>query len=161
MMTTLHSWWTALSARERWLVGIAGILASGLTGWFAIIMPLANGLNAVRERHTLAVERHAGVISRVALADALKNGGAARPMVATGRVDLFLSQSAAEQGFILSRDDAQGESAAIIAIGSATAPALFNWLGTLEAQGITATELSIRSNASGTVALTATMRRAQ
>ena len=161
MMTMLYDWWAALSRREHWLVGIAGILAGGLIGWFAIIMPLTHALDAARERHALAVERNAGVTNRVAEAEALDNGGTTRPVIATGRVDLFLSQSAAEQGFILSRDDAQGETAATIAIGSATAPALFNWISTLEAQGITASELAIRSNANGTVALTATMRRAR
>ena len=39
MTERLQNWWIALSARERWLVGIAGVLALISLAW------LANALN--------------------------------------------------------------------------------------------------------------------
>lgn len=160
MTQTLRNWWTGLSTRERWLVGIAGTLTALVLLWFAVIMPLVNGLAAARERHTAAVERHAGVAARARMAEQQAGRGTAVTRV-SGRVDIIISQSAAEQGFILSRNDAVGESSASIAIGNARAAAVFTWLGLLEAQQLIASELTIRPNADGTVAVTATITRSQ
>ena len=33
MTERLQNWWIALSQRERWLVGIAGVLALGVVLW--------------------------------------------------------------------------------------------------------------------------------
>jgi general secretion pathway protein M len=159
MTDTISNWWAALSRRERWLVGTAAVLAALTIGWFGIINPLINGLAEARSAHNVAVERHAGIMARVATAERLGQNGGAPAAGVTGRVDLVISQSAAEQGFTLSRNDAQGDDAASIAIGSARAAALFGWLGTLESQGLIASELSIRPNANGTVGVTATFRR--
>ncbi|HMN53276.1 MAG TPA: type II secretion system protein GspM [Sphingopyxis sp.] len=33
MMDAVKNWWNGLSMRERWLVGVAGVLAVGVLGW--------------------------------------------------------------------------------------------------------------------------------
>lgn len=158
MITNLRTWWHGLSARERWLVGIAAAICAAALLWYAVLMPTTTGLTSARERHQIAVERHAGMAARVRLAAQAQTAG---PPAAgsSGRVDLLLSQSAAEQGFILSRNDVVGDNASSIAIGNSRAGALLTWIGVLERQGLIADELNVRPNADGTVALTATIRR--
>lgn len=160
MIATLSRWWTSLSTRERWLVGVAAALAVPIIGWFLIALPLQSALSSTREAHGMAVDRHAAVLARVEALAALEGRGSAGPANATASLDLSITQSAAEQGFTLSRNEAQGTNGVIIAIANARAPALLRWLGDLEAAGITAADLSLRPNADGTVALTATLRRA-
>lgn len=160
MIGAMRTWWLGLSRREQTLIGIAAALAVPLFAWFAVIMPLSDAMASARERHRQAVDRHAAIIARATLADALKDREADQPR-ANGRVDLVIGQSAAEHGFTLSRNDAAGEDAASIAIGSARAAALFAWIGELETRGLMARDLSIRPNANGTVTMTATFRRAR
>jgi general secretion pathway protein M len=160
MIASLSNWWTALSSRERWLVGVAGGLAAIVIGWLVIALPLQSALSSSREAHGIAVDRHAAVLARVEALEALQARGAAQPAAATATLDLAITQSAAEQGFTLSRNEAQGTNSVVIAIANARAPALLRWLGDLEAAGIGAADLSLRPNADGTVALTATLRRA-
>lgn len=161
MIASLAHWWTALSTRERWLVGVAGGLTAIVIGWFLIALPLQSALSASREAHGIAVDRHAAVLARVEALEALQARGAAQPAAATAALDLAITQGAAEQGFTLSRTEAQGANSVVIAIANARAPALLRWLGDLEAAGISAADLSLRPNADGTVALTATLRRTQ
>ncbi len=162
MIAAITGWWTALSQRERWLVGIAGGLAAIVLGWLVIVFPLQSALSSAREAHGIAVDRHAAILARADAITALEAGGATRPAntAAATPLDLTITQAAAERGFTLSRNEAQGGNAVAIAIANARAPALLVWLGELEAAGITAADLSLRPNADGTVALTATLRRA-
>ncbi len=159
MMASIRSWWDGLTMRERWLVGAAGGLAAAVLLWLATF-GVASALSDAREAHGLAVDRAAGIAARVEAIEALQAAPrrtAAAASAAT--VDIVVAQSAAEKGFTLSRNEAQGGSAASIAIANARAPALLAWLGELEAMGILAGDLSLRPNADGTVALTATLRR--
>lgn len=159
MSDMVRQWWHGLTPREQVLIGIAGGLAAIVIGWFAIIMPLTSGLNAARDAHRIAAERHATIEARVDIATALRANASTPTVGATGQIDLVISQSAAEQGFILSRNDAVGRDGANIAIGSARSAALLGWLGVLEQQGLIAQALSLRPNADGTVAMTATIER--
>lgn len=159
MIDMMRQWWLGLAARERVLVGIAGALAATVISWFAIITPLANGLDGARDAHRIAAERHATIMARVETATALQNSASGAAPSVTGQIDLVISQSAAEQGFILSRNDAVGRDGTSIAIGSARSAALLGWLGVLEQQGLIAKALSLRPNADGTVAMTATIER--
>lgn len=166
MTNAIHNWWRALSLRERWLIGVAGALACCTIGWFGITLPLLGALDTARERHGAAIDRQAGVAQRVAEIDLLTaNRGAhgnqtAGPDAATA-LSIWIGQSAVEQGFTLSRNDAQGPDRAAIAIGNARAPALIGWVAGLEQGGIMAQELSMRPNRDGTIAVTATFGRAR
>lgn len=156
-MSAIRTWWDGLTVRERWLVGIAGGMAAAVLLWLATFGVTA-ALSDAREAHGLAVDRAAGIAARVEAIEALQ--AAPRPAAASAAtVDIVVAQSAAEQGFTLSRNEAQGGGAATIAIANARAPAVLAWLAELEAMGILAGDLSLRPNADGTVALTATLRR--
>lgn len=161
MTDTIRLWWNNLSLRERWLVGVAAGLSAILIGWFLIYAPLRSALTSASEAHGVAVDREAAIAVRVAAIKALEGGGG-RPASAesSAAVSLVLAQSAAEQGFTLSRNDPSGDNATTLAIGNVRAPALAAWLTRLEDTGLSATDLSIRPNADGTVAVTASIRRA-
>lgn len=161
MTDTIRNWWSGLSLREHWLVGVAAGLSAILIGWFLIYAPLRSALASASEEHGEAVDREAAIAMRVAAIKQLEVGGG-RPAAAASAaaVSLVLAQSAAEQGFTLSRNDPAGDNATTIAISNARASALAAWLTRLEDTGLSATDLSIRPNADGTVAVTASIRRA-
>lgn len=158
MMASIRRWWDGLTVRERWLVGIAAGLAAAVLLWLATF-GVAAALSDAREAHGEAVDRAAGIAARVDAIEALQSAPRRTATASAATVDIVVAQSAAEKGFTLSRNEAQGGSAASIAIANARAPALLAWLGELEAMGIMAGDLSLRPNADGTVALTATLRR--
>lgn len=160
MTASLNRWWTGLSPRERWLVGIAGALAALVGGWFLVLLPLQSALSSARESHGLALERHGAIAAR---ADAIQ-AAQALPRARTrpggdAALDLYVGQSAAEAGFTLSRNDARGADEAAVAIASARAPALLGWIDGLEQAGVIVADLALRPNANGSVSLTATLRR--
>jgi general secretion pathway protein M len=163
MTSAIATWWTGLSEREKWLVGIAAALAALVIGWLLIALPLQAALSNARTAHGLAVDRHAAVHARVEAVERLSATAAARPAgsSSTAALDLAIAQAAAERGFALSRNDPQGNDAVALAIASARSSALLGWIVELEESGITASEVTIRPNADGTVALTATLRRAR
>jgi general secretion pathway protein M len=163
MIVAFRDWWTGLSARERTLVTIALALAAPLIGWFLVVVPLRDGLTSAQAAHNAALDRHAAVTARVALlhsADGIANS-ASRDASQAGSVSLLVGQRAADAGLTLSRNDPAGDSRAAIAIPAARAPVLLGWLAALEDAGITSSDLSLRHNGDGTVALTATLARAQ
>lgn len=165
MSDTLRNRWLGLSLRERWLVGVAAVLATAAIGWLAIYSPLRAALVTARESHGLAVDRQAAISARVTeirrlQADGNRTATNAGP-TNDAAVTLVLAQGAAEQGFILSRNDAVGDSGATIAIANVRAPALIAWLAKLEDADLTVTDLSLRPNADGTVAMTASIRAMQ
>lgn len=161
MMNRLSLWWADHSLRDRWAIGVLAMATLIVIGWLGVWRPLSDALDKAGEAHDQAIERHAAITARVAELQSLRQRGGRPPDAPTGRIDLVIAQSAAERGFTLSRNDAVGDSATTLAIASASAPALFGWLGQLEEQGIVASELTIRPNGNGTVALTAQMRVAR
>lgn len=161
MTQSIRHWWETLSTRERWLVGVAGTLAAAVIGWFLIYAPLRTALADAREAHGIATDRQAAIASRVAeIRRREADGQNASSATNSAAVTLILTQSAAEQGFTLSRNDAAGDSGASIAMANVRAPALATWLSQLEGSGLTVTDLTLRPNADGTVAMTASIRRA-
>ena len=74
-------------------------------------------------------------------------------------IDQFLAQSAGEIGLTLDRNEARGQGQATIAIATARAPVLTDWLASLEAQGFIIDQLTITPAADGTVGLTAELRK--
>ncbi len=159
MTAAVKLWWSGLTARERWLVGVAAALAAIVLVWLSAL-GLATALADARAAHAAAIDRAAAIDARVDAIEALRRGGAARPDPAgNATLDIYLAQSAAERGFTLSRNEAQGAGGATFAVANARATALLAWLSALEEAGLVASDVSIRPNADGTVALTATVRR--
>lgn len=159
MITAIQSWWTGLTTRERVLVGIAGGLVGAALLWFTTVV-VAVALTLAREDHGLAVDRAAAISARVNAIAELEASGQRTPATASAAtLDLFVAQSAAEKGLTLARNEPQGGTATTIAIANVRATDALGWLGALEEAGVLAADLSLRPNADGTVALTATLRR--
>ena len=64
-----------------------------------------------------------------------------------------------EIGLTLDRNEARGDRQATIAIATAKAPVLTDWLAGLEAQGFVVDQLTITPAADGTVGMTAELRK--
>jgi general secretion pathway protein M len=157
-MEAIKNWWLALSTRERWLVGVAGALALGVLGW-AVGRPAAAAFFDLETRHRAAVEREGRVAAKVALLAQRPAKSAPSPVDAVA-IDQFLAQSAGEIGLTLDRNEARGDRQATIAIATAKAPVLTDWLAGLEGQGFVVDQLTITPAADGTVGMTAELRKA-
>ncbi len=157
MTERLQNWWVALSARERWLVGIAGVLALGVLLW-GLGRPAVAAFVDLESRHNAAIEREGRVAAKVALLQQrpAKSVAAAVDAVA---LDQYLAQSAGEIGLTLDRNEARGQGQATIAIATAKAPVLTDWIASLEAQGFIVDQLTITPAADGTVGMTAELRK--
>jgi len=157
MIASLKLWWRTLAPRERVLVGVATALAAAVLTWL-LLRPVASYLNGLDDTHRMAVER----AGRVEAKAALLQGADDRPAApgASGPIDQWLAQTAADTGLTLDRNEQRaGGGAATIAISSARAPALIGWLAGLERQGLVIDRLSLTPGADGSVALTAEVRR--
>lgn len=159
MIAAFNLWWDAKAPRERWLLGIAGALAAIVLLVFGIIMPLQRAINSANEAHAIAIDRQAGIAARVAAIRDLERQPRAATTATQANLDIAIAQAAAERGFTLARSTAQGPNAVDMAISNARAPALIAWLADLESAGIIAADLTMRPNADGTIAMTATLRR--
>ena len=154
MMAGLRNWWAERSQREQWMLGVMMALILAFLAWFAVLMPIAAGLERARARHNQAVIDLASVQGKAKALQALL----AKPALPLGApLPAFIDQSASEAGFTLSRNDAVGTNGVTISIVSAKSPALFNWLNSLEARGIFVSQLSIRTNSDMTIAADATL----
>lgn len=157
MMDGVKSWWSGLSMRERWLVGVAGALALAVLGW-ALGRPAVAAFFDLETQHRAAVEREGRVAAKVQLLSQrpAKSVAAAIDAVA---IDQYLAQSAGEIGLTLDRNEPRGDRQATIAIATAKAPVLTDWLAGLEAQGFVVEQLTITPAADGTVGMTAELRK--
>lgn len=157
MTEKLQNWWIALSLRERWLVAIAGVLALGVILW-GIGRPAVAAFIDLESRHRAAIEREGRVAAKVQLLAQrpAKSLAAALDAVA---IDQYLAQSAGEIGLTLDRNEARGSGQATIAIATAKARVLTDWLAALEAQGFVVDQLTITPAADGTVGMTAELRK--
>jgi general secretion pathway protein M len=154
MIAQFLNWWGERSAREQWMLGVMTAAVVAFLMWFAVLMPLASGLERARARHNQAVEDLATVRDKAAALKAIL----AKPMLPLGApVPAFVSQSAGDAGFIQSRTDPVGTNGAAITIVAAKSPALFDWLNSLDARGIFVSQLTIRTNSDMTIAVDATL----
>ena len=118
------------------------------------------GFSTVLEREwfRLLSNNVQGVGAKVALLTARPQKSLAASADA-GAIDQFLQQSAGEIGLTLDRNEARGANQATIAIATAKAPVLTDWLAALEAQGFIIDQLTITPAADGTVGMTAELRK--
>jgi general secretion pathway protein M len=154
MIAPLRTWWGQRSPREQWMLDVMITAIAAFLCWFAILMPLGDALDRARSRHTQAVTDLATVRGKAAALKALL----AKPALPLGApLPAFVSQSAGEAGFTLSRTDPVGTNGVAIAIVAAKSPALFDWLNSLDARGIFVSQLTIRINSDMTIAVDATL----
>ena len=158
MMDAVKSWWSGLSMRERWLVGVAGVLALAVFGW-ALGRPAVAAFFDLETRHRAAIEREGRVAAKVVLL-AQRPAKSVAAAVDAIQIDQYLAQSAGEIGLTLDRNEARGDRQATVAIATAKAPVLTDWLAGLEGQGFVIDQLTITPAADGTVGMTAELRKA-
>jgi len=157
MTDRIANWWQGLSRRERGLVGVAGALVLAVLIWL-LGRPAYAAFTNLEADHRAAIEREGRVAAKVQLL-------AQRPAMAAAAaneavaIDQYLTQSAGEIGLTLDRNEARGAGQATIAIATAKAPVLADWLASLEAQGFVVDQLTITPAADGTVGMTAELRR--
>ncbi|HWW59559.1 MAG TPA: type II secretion system protein GspM [Sphingopyxis sp.] len=157
MTEKLQSWWVGLSLRERWLVGIAGVLTLGVILW-GLGRPAVAAFIDLEDRHRAAIEREGRVAAKVRLL-AQRPAKSVAAAVDAVAIDQYLTQSAGEIGLTLDRNEARGDGQATIAVATARAPVLVDWLASLEGQGFVVDQLTITPAADGTVGLTAELRK--
>jgi len=158
MSERIRNWWVGLSRREQGLVGVATLLALGALLW-ALGRPTYAAFASLEADHRAAIEREGRVAARAQLL-ARRPATTVAAAADTAPIDQFLAQSAGEIGLALDRNEARGTNQATIAIATARAPVLTDWLATLEGQGFIVDRLSITPAADGTVGMTAEFRRA-
>lgn len=157
MMERAQNWWAGLSRRERWLVGIAGVLALGVLLW-VLGRPGYAAFADLENRHVAAIEREGRVSAKVQLL-AQRPAKSVAAAVDAAAIDQYLAQSAGEIGLTLDRNEARGNGQATIAIATAKATVLTDWLAGLEGQGFIVDQLTITPAADGTVGMTAELRK--
>lgn len=156
MTEAARNWFIALSRREQIMVGIAAVLALGVIGFFGIYRPLY-GLATDAKRSFYEATMQAGRIE--AKTQALSMPANRRPAAEIAALNLLLASEAAERGFTLDSNNAQGAGRAEIAIGSARSTALLRWLADLERRGVVPETLVIRRMDNGTVSVSARLAK--
>lgn len=157
MMDALKSWWTGMSRREQWLVGVAGVLALAVLVWM-LGRPAFAAFTDLENRHNAAIEREGRIAAKAKLLSQRPAKSVAATVDAVA-IDQYLAQSAGEIGLTLDRNEARGDRQATIAIATAKAPVLTDWLASLEGQGFVVDQLTITPAADGTVGMTAELRK--
>lgn len=152
MTEAAKNWFIALSRREQILVGVAAVLAAGVIGFFLIYRPVYD-LATDAKRSFYEATMQSGRIE--AKAQALSMPADRRPAAAIAALDLLLASEAAERGFTLDSNTAQGPGRAEIAIGSARSTAFLGWIADLERRGVVPETLVIRRMDNGTVSVSA------
>jgi general secretion pathway protein M len=156
MIGKVQNWFIALSSREKIMVVLAGILAAGVIGVYAITLPLLGAIQNKQLEYFTALDRKAAIISQVQSASgAPKNA----PSLPAGSVQQLISQSAIEAGFAMDRADAKGADRVEFVMAKAKPNALMTWLNDWEEQGLLVERLDIKAGIDGTVAVTGTLAR--
>ena len=134
-----------------------GVLAFGVLMW-GLGRPAVAAFVDLESRHRAAIEREGRVAAKVQLL-AQRPATSVATAVGAVAIDQYLAQSAGEIGLTLDRNEARGQGQATIAIATARAPVLTDWLASLEGQGFVIDQLTITPAADGSVGLTAELRK--
>src|SRR3546814_12226389 len=117
MTDKLRNWWNGLSRRERWLVGVAGVLACGVLIW-GLARPAVAAFIDLESEHRAAIEREGRVKAKVQLL-ARRPAKSVATAVDAVAIDQFLAQSAGEIGLTPDRNEARGAGQATNALADA------------------------------------------
>lgn len=155
MIENARNWFAGLSQREKILVGVAGLLLTGLVGYYGIARPMSGVMTAAEQRYVDAVERQGRIDTKVA---ALRQPGDGTAVNFSGAIDAFVSQSAGETGIAVASVVPQSDSRVNMVVESARPTALFGWLARIEREGIAVESLNVNPAGDGTVSATMTLR---
>lgn len=154
MSERFKAWWTLRTLREQRMLLVMFALMGATLAWLLII-GIGNAVADARERHSRAVVDHARVAAKV---EALRDYRKSAPSPLAAPIDVVVSQSAAEIGFVLVRAEPEEGDRVNIAIASARPQAFFGWLTDLERRGIIPERLVARANSDRTLGIEATLR---
>lgn len=154
MIAAARTWFYGLSAREQWLVGIAGGLSALVVLIFGIILPILAAIAQAETDHDEAVARRGRIEATVAAAMQKP----AKAPVAIADINLVVMQGAAEKGFDLIASTGGAPGQATFRIDQARAPALLGWLSDLEAQGVDTRSVTLRGGPSGSITVEAQLQ---
>ena len=157
MMARARGWFVGLTQRERTLVSIALGLAAAIVLVFGVVLPLGAAHDAAHVRHSAATQASAQLLAQLA---ALETPAPARSSVA-GPLAQIVAASADSAGFVLQSNQPRGNDATLVVVPTARPPAALAWLDSLATQGIVLENLTMTPAPDGTVAVNATLRRAQ
>jgi general secretion pathway protein M len=156
LITAVKIWFAALSLRERWMVGVAGVLAALVMLIFGIILPSLSAIDQAEISHDEAVQRRGRIEATVDAALAQKPSAS---LVSGANIDLVVTQSAAEKGFDLVKSANAAPGQMSFRMDQARAPALFAWLAGMEAQGIAVRSIAVRSGTNGSLTVDAELQQ--
>jgi general secretion pathway protein M len=149
VIASLKAWFDGRTLRERrMLLAMLAMIVLTLI-WFAIFLPISDGLSSSRTRLNDAVIRLGDAeAERDAIAALARN----RPQPIPGALADYLRQNAGDAGFALSNVDPQGDDRVRIAIPTARPGALFAWIADLENAGVVVDTIDVTNNGDQTVA---------
>ncbi|MCM8558195.1 type II secretion system protein GspM [Sphingomicrobium sediminis] len=150
-MEGLRNWYLALSRREQVMVLAMLAIAAPVLLWLAVIRPVNAWHDSARDEFVVASERYGNVR---ALALALEQGEDDAPVAAfAGTVSDYVSVSAAQAGFALTRNVEAGPDRTDIGIAQAQAQAALTWIDQLRASGLRIESVRLTDNGEGGVAV--------
>ena len=159
MIEQFKNWFSGRSAREQYLLSVAGGLALLMLIIFGIILPGYNAIDSAEKELDAATKRRGNIEASVALAKA-NSGSPAMAVVASGTsLESVISSSATASGFEIADGAAMGVDEYRFRLASIKAGALFAWLTGLEAQGIELAQISVRKGEGGFVTAEIRLRR--
>lgn len=159
MIAKMKSWYSALSGREQWLIGIAGGLVALLILIYGIAIPAYRAIGAAETELAQATERRGRLEALAAIAKTAPKGGAMAVVANNQSIESIISQGAVAAGFEVSDGAAAGNDEFAFRLASAKAGPLLAWLTGLEAQGISVTEIRLQAGEGGFVAADVRVRR--
>lgn len=157
MIGRAQAWYAALTRREQTLVAIALGLAAAVVLVFGIVMPLGAAHDAAHLRHSAATQASARLLAQLAALEAQ----APQRTSLTGPLAQVVAASADSAGFVLQSNQPRGNDATLVVVPTARPPAALAWLDSLAAQGVVLESLTMTPAADGSVAVNATLKRAQ
>ena len=159
MIEQFKNWFSARSAREQYLLSVAGGLALLMLIIFGMILPGYNAIDSAEKELDAATKRRGNIEASVALAKA-NSGSPAMAVIASGTsLESVVSSSATASGFEIADGAAMGVDEYRFRLASIKAGALFAWLTGLEAQGIELAQISVRKGEGGFVTAEIRLRR--
>lgn len=157
MTDRLKTWWGGLSARERWLVGVAGGLAVLVLSWLLIVRPIDLMRESAKARHDMAVIALGRVEARLAAIEAV---AANPPPAVSGRISDIVTAEAVRVGFNTAQTEPTGTDGVRVIIGAVRPQTFFAWVADLETRmGLDVDALTARPNADETLSVDVTFRR--
>lgn len=159
MIDRFNMWWETRTMRERWLFGVAGVLAALVLAWLLIIRPIDLLRESAKARHDSAVIALGRVESRLT---EIENFSANPSTPVEGRISDIVMAEAVRVGFSTAQTEQVGTDGVRVIIGAVRPQTFFAWVADLEDRfGLDVDALTARPNADGTLSVDVTFRRGQ